>query len=39
MFDLNGFLTSTEFVAQIAAIVTAVFSAIFSQFLTGIFGV
>jgi|GEM_PF-3003099 len=37
MLDINGFLTSTEFVAQIAAIFTAVFSAIFGQFLAGLF--
>ncbi len=39
MLDINGFLTSTEFVAQIASIITAVFSALFGQFLTGLFTV
>jgi hypothetical protein len=37
MLDINGFLTSTEFVAQIASIITAVFSALFGQFLSGLF--
>jgi len=37
MLDLGGFLTSTEFVAQIASIVAAVLSAVFGQLVGGLF--
>ena len=33
--DIGGFVTSTEFVTQIAAIVTAILSALFATFLGG----
>lgn len=33
MLDIGGFLTSTEFVAQIAAIITTLLSVLVSDFL------
>ncbi len=38
MLDVGGFLTSTEFFAQIASVITAVLSAIFGDLLLGLFG-
>lgn len=41
MFDLGigGFLTSTEFIAQLASFITALFSAILGEFVFGLFGI
>ena len=38
MLDIDGFLTSTEFVAQLAAFITAILSAFLGSILTGFFG-
>ncbi len=38
MFDIGGFLNSTEFFAQLASIITAVLSAVFGDLLLGLFG-
>ena len=38
MLDLNGFFTSTEFLTQFAAILTAIFSALASGFIGSLFG-
>ena len=38
MFDLGSYLTSTEFLAQIAAMISTVLSAFFGGFLTNLFG-
>lgn len=38
MLDLNGFLLSTEFLAQIASIITALLSTIFSDLIASLFG-
>ncbi len=35
--DIDGFLTSTEFLTQIASILTAILSALFSGLLGNIF--
>ena len=37
MLDISGYLTSREFVTQLAALISALFSTIFGQFLTGLF--
>lgn len=37
MLDINGFLNSTEFLAQLASIITAILSALFGSFLSGFF--
>ncbi len=39
MWDIQGFLTSTELVAQIAAIIAALFSAIATGFVNVLFGI
>lgn len=38
MLDINGFLSSTEFLVQIASIITAVLSALFGGFISSLFG-
>ena len=38
MFDIGGFLTSMEFVSQIASIITAVLTALFGEIIAGFFG-
>ena len=38
MLDIGGFLTSTEFLAQIASIVVMFLSALVGQLLTHLFG-
>lgn len=37
MFDINGFLTSMEFLAQLAAIVTALLTALVGDFIASLF--
>ena len=37
MLDIDGFFTSTEFFAQIAAIFSAVLTALFNELLAGFF--
>ena len=37
MLDIDGFLTSTEFVSQIAALITAILTTVFGQFISGLF--
>ena len=37
MLDLGGFLTSSEFLAQIAGLITAVLSALVSLFVGALF--
>ncbi len=37
MFDIGGFLTSTEFIAQIASIITAVFTALVGDLIASLF--
>ena len=37
MLDIGGFLTSTEFLSQLALIITAVLSAIFDGLISGLF--
>lgn len=39
MWDIQGFLTSTEFLTQLAGLLSAVFSAIAGSIINGIFGV
>ncbi len=38
MIDLGSYLTSVEFLTQLAAVISTVLSALFSQFLGGLFG-
>lgn len=38
MFDLGSYLTSTEFLAQIAALISTLLSSFFGGFLTNLFG-
>ena len=38
MLDINGFLTSNQFVAQLATFLTAIFSAFLGSILTGFLG-
>ncbi len=38
MLDIGGYLTSIEFLAQLAAIVTAVLSALVGEFIALLFG-
>jgi len=38
MWDIQGFLKSTEFLAQIAAIIAALFSAFATGFVNAFFG-
>lgn len=38
MLDIGGFLTSTEFLAQIASIVVMLLSALVGQLITSLFG-
>ncbi len=38
MLDIGGFLSSTEFLAQIAAIIAAVLTAIVGDFISRLFG-
>ena len=38
MPDLDGFVTSTEFVAQVASIVTAILATVFNQLIAIVFG-
>ncbi len=33
MFDINGFLASTEFLAQLASLITAILSTLLSDFI------
>lgn len=35
MLDINGFLTSTEFVAQLASIITAILTALLGSLFAG----
>jgi len=37
MLDIDGYLTSPEFLAQIAAVISAVLSALFSGFIESLF--
>ncbi len=37
MLDINGFLTSPQFFAQIASIIVAVLSALFGEFIGNFF--
>jgi len=37
MLDISGFLTSNEFFGQLAAIISALLSALFNQLLAGLF--
>lgn len=37
MFDLGGFLTSREFLSQLAALISTILSAVFGGFLTNLF--
>jgi len=39
MFDIEGFLTSSEFLTQVAGIFTAIFVALAEGIINGIFGV
>jgi len=39
MWNIQGFLTSTEFLAQIAGIIAALFSAIATDFVNVLFGI
>ncbi len=36
--DIDGYLTSPQFVAQIAAIIATILSTVFGQLLSGLFG-
>ena len=36
--DIGGFLTSTEFLAQIASIIVAILTALFGNLIGGVFG-
>ena len=38
MLDIGGFLTSTEFLTQIASIITTILVALVSQIITALFG-
>ncbi len=38
MLDIDGFLTSTEFVSQLALFISAIVSAFLGSILTGFFG-
>ena len=38
MLDIGGFLTSVEFLTQLAALITAILSAFVSDFITMLFG-
>lgn len=38
MLDIGGFLTSTEFLTQIASIITTILVALASQIITALFG-
>lgn len=38
MFDIGGYLTSMEFLSQIAALVTALLSALVGTWIGGLFG-
>ena len=38
MLDIGGYLTSVEFLAQLAAVISAVLSSFFGEFLTTLFG-
>jgi len=35
MLDIDGFLTSTEFIAQLASFITAILTAFITSMLTG----
>jgi len=37
MWDIDGYLTSTEFVAQLASFIAAIFSALFSTLIADLF--
>ncbi len=37
MLDIDGYLTSTEFVAQIAALIAAILSTVLGTFINGWF--
>ena len=39
MLDIGGFLTSTEFLVRLAALISAVFSAIIGGIINSVFGV
>ena len=39
MLDIDGFLTSTEFLVRLAVLISAVFSAIIGNFINSVFGV
>ena len=36
--DIGGFLTSSEFLTQIAALISELFSALFGTLISGLFG-
>jgi hypothetical protein len=38
MLDIDGFLTSTEFISQLATFLTAIWTAFFGTFLTNFLG-
>jgi len=38
MLDIGGFLTSTEFLAQIASIVVTILATLVGQLITSLFG-
>jgi len=38
MEDIGGYLTSTEFLAQLAAVISTILSAFFGEFLAMLFG-
>ena len=39
MLDIDGFLTSPEFLVRLAVLISAVFSAIFGSFINSVFRV
>lgn len=38
MFDIDGFLTSTGFLSQLAALITALLSSLVGDLIAGFFG-
>jgi hypothetical protein len=38
MLDIGGFLTSTDFLTQIATLIAALLSTLFSEVIAGLFG-
>ena len=37
MLDIDGFFQSTEFITQLAALITGLLSALLGQFISGLF--